>query len=108
MTFFPLAAAFLTVALLAFGFAGDLFVTFVALGLMTMGAATFFAAVFLGVVFLVPFSFGVERMTSSIKRSGLPGRLFVSERVFRVDGGQVAGKRDLPLDACAEIRRDFS
>lgn len=108
MTFFPLAAAFLTVALLAFGFAGGFFVTFVALGLVTLGAATFFVTVFLGVVFLVALVLGVERITCSTKRSGLPGRFFVSERVFRIDGGQVAGKRDLPLDAYADTKRGFS
>jgi hypothetical protein len=108
MTLFVLAAAFMMAAGLALGFAGDVFfVTFVALGLMTLGAATFFAAAFLGAIFLVAFFFffGVERMTSSIRRSGFPGSLFVSERVFRVDCGTVAARRDLALDVYTEIRR---
>lgn len=66
------------------GFAGDFFVTLVAFGFMTVGPAAFLAA-----VFLIAF-WGVDWMTSSIRRSGLPGSLWVSERVLRVDGGAVA------------------
>ena len=82
MTFFPPAAAFFM------AFPGDFFfVTLVTLGFITLTTAAFFA-VFLGAVFWVAF-FGVKRINLSIRRSGLPGSLFVSERVLRVGAGTV-------------------
>lgn len=81
-------AAFLTVAFLASGFAGAFFfVTLLALGLITFGVVAFFSVLFLVGILVVFFLFGVESMTSSIRRSGLPGSLFVFWRVLRVDCG---------------------
>lgn len=82
----PFHAVFFAVAVFAFDFAGDtFFVTFAAVGFMTLGVTAFLAAALLGAVFFLAVFLGVEGTTSSIRRSGLPGKDLVSERVLRVD-----------------------
>jgi hypothetical protein len=101
----PFPAVFLAVAVFAFGFAGDIFfVTFEAVGFMTLGGATFLAAALLDAAFFLVVFLGVEGTTSSIRRSGLPGKDLVSERVLRVDCEIVVALVDCDFGFWTHIR----